>query len=332
MGTWRMAITAVIATCLCATVLSGQTGTSLPAIPDGWVSLDFGSGSYKEFFAACEFSQEQQKTILTLMTAHNSLVNKYDQVRIPVVEKLNKARAANDKNLESKAQQELTEIGKKHWPKIHESESKMNAGILAAMTNKQKVRWRTYCILKGIKREYSPANLTDKQWDKVMDACEPLAREFSASPFLITAKLKAKMVDILTMQQKIKFWFAKQPYVDMAKVCNLTDEQIQRIVKIEDAHSRQLPDFLEKSETEIAQLKQAVDRATLGGDEDAAIKFQHQWLIQWDVLHTYQLPIPNYSQKEVQAILTEQQKTAWLEHVKQMPGIEEYKRMIGGGS
>jgi hypothetical protein len=321
----------VVAICLCVTILPGQTATSLPAIPDGWVSLDIGRGTYKEFFAACEFNPEQQKKILNLVAAHNDLVKEFNQAILPVALRINKADAAKDKETRAQAMQEDMRICREYGPKMQKSESTMNDGILAVMTNQQKVRWRTYCILRGIKSEYSSANLADKQWDQVMDACEPLAKDFSTPLFQIEAKLKAKMVDILTPQQKSRFWLAKALYADMAKVCNLTEEQIQKIVKIEDDHWRHLPAFLEKGETEIVQLKQASDRAMSNGDQETAFGFTRQWALKWDILHnTYRLPSQNYSCEEVQAVLTEKQKAAWREHVKTIPGSDLYKKLVGG--
>jgi hypothetical protein len=331
MRTWRTVTAAAMAACLCAAILPGQTATSSPAIPDGWVSLDIGRGTYKEFFAACELSPEQQKKILNLVAANNDLVKEFNQAILPVALRINKAAAAKDETTRSEAMQENMRICREYGPKMQKSESAMNDGILAVMSNQQKVRWRTYCVLRGIKLEYSPANLTDKQWDQVMDACEPLAKDFSTPQVQVEAKLKAKMVDVLTVQQKAKFWLAKAPYADMAKVCNLTEEQIQKIVKIEDNHWRQLPAYLEKGETEIAQLKQASDRATSSGDQETAVGLNRQWALKWDILHnTYRLPSPNYSCEEVLAVLTEKQKAAWREHVKAMPGSDVYKKLVGG--
>jgi hypothetical protein len=321
----------MVAIGLCAAVLPGQTATSLPAIPDGWVSLDIGRGTYKEFFAACEFSPEQQKKILNFVATHNALVNEFNKTIIPVALKINKADAAKDEKTRSEAMQEDMRICREYGPKMQKSEAAMNDGIQAVMSNQQKVRWRTYCVLRGIKSEYSPANLTDKQWDQVMDACEPLAKDFSTPLSQVEAKLKAKMVDILTVQQKAKFWLAKALYADMAKVCNLTEEQIQKIVKIEDDHWRQLPAYLEKGEAEIAQLKQASERAMTSGDQEAAVGFTHQWAFKWDILHnTYRLPSQNYSCEEVQAVLTEKQKAAWREHVRTVSASDYYKKLIGG--
>lgn len=331
MRTWRTVAAGAMVICLCAAVLPPQTATSLPAVPDGWINLDIGRGTYKEFFAACEFTLEQQKQILKLVAGQNEILNKFNQTIGPVAEGINKAAAAKDEKLRNELIKEDMRICREEWPKVQKSEANMNDGILAVMSNQQKVRWRTYCILRGIKSEYSPANLTDKQWDQVMDACEPLAKDFSTSLVQVEAKLKAKMVDILTVEQKSRFWLAKAPYADMAKVCNLTEEQIQKIVKIEDDHWRQLSAFLEKGEAEITQLKQASERAMNSGDQETALGYTRQWAIKWDIFHnTYRLPSPNYSCEEVLAVLTEKQKTAFREHVKTIPGSDFYKKLVGG--
>lgn len=114
----------------------------------------------------------------------------------------------------------------------------------------------------------------------------------------------------------------------MAKVCGLSDEQVQRLVKIEDAHARQLPEFQEEYEAKIADLKTAVASARGAGDEGAAQPLERQWLFMWDVLHTFNLINPNYSNEEVQPVLTEKQKTAWREYVKTQPDI--MKKVLGG--
>ncbi len=329
MGTWR-AVTAAIAICLAATFLPAQPPTSRPAA-DGWIDLDIGGGPYKSFAAVCDLDAKQQERILTLLSAHQALLDKLHEATRPIIDKLLKARAADDKNLESQAQQELAAVSKERAPDIQKSQARMNADVLGVITLQQKARWRTYCVATQIKKEYAPAGLTDGQWDKVIDACEPLAKDLDVPAIRIRTEIRVKLVDILSLEQKIKFWLSKQPYAEMVKICNLTDEQIRKIVKIEDEHCRQLPGFMDSGEKEIAQVEQAVDRARQAGDEAAAAKLQRQWVVKWDVLHTYPLPVPNYSQEQVEAVLTEKQKAAWCEHVKNMPGIDEYKAMIGGG-
>jgi Spy/CpxP family protein refolding chaperone len=265
----------------------GQSPTSKPAALMGDVNITgVGSGTYEELIKVCEFTPEQQKKILDIAALRAKVAKDVEEA----------VKAAKDRSSRNKASRPLYEV-------IAKSQGELDK----TLTVEQKAKWQQYVILRTVKQTYSSAKLSDEQWNKIMDAYEKLAKDSSAKPCKIMNKLRAMIDAMLTPAQKAKMLLTTR-YGQMSKVCKFTDEQIKRLVQIEDDRNKAQDNFGAKS----AEIQKALQDANQSGDSDAIAKLRKQSA---EISNTYRELNKKYDD-EAQNVLTDQQKAAWQDEMK----------------
>ena len=281
----------------------GQSPTSQPAAPLDVNITGVGSGTYEELFKVCEFAPEQQKKILDIEDRRAKVATDVEEA----------VKAAKDRSSRNKA-------GKPLYEAIAKSQGELDK----TLTVEQKAKWQEYVILRTLKQTYSCAKLSDEQWNKVMDAYEKLAKDSSAKPWKIMNKLRARIGEMLTPEQKAKMLLTTR-YGQMNKVCKFTEEQIKRLVRIEEDRNKEQDNFGAKSE----EIQKALKDANQSGDSDAIANLRKQ---STEISNTYRELNKKYDD-EAQNVLTDQQKAAWQDEMKnqmdkmnKMPMVPEISR------
>ncbi len=296
---------------LVASAGRGQSPTSKPALPLGYVTIkDAGYGTFEDLFKVCELTAEQQKKILDIGAAKTKAVKDALASRNAIRDAVNKARAEGDKDALTKA----IAKEKESYKPIVDADTKAQADNDKVLTVEQKAKWREYTTLKSVKLLYADVKFTDAQWDKIMAAYEKLAKDPSNSYWLIRIKLNAKINDILTREQKAKRLLDTRKYALLNKSVHFTDDQVQKLVQIEDDRVKEISELEAKNAAKQAELQQALQDAQ-SGDKDALAAAQSD-LAQLN--KTYADANQKYNDK-VQAILTDTQKTAWQKATKLNP-------------
>ncbi len=258
-----------------------------------WNITEEGYGTSEDLIKVCDLTADQKRQLLDIEAAKTKVRNDNDPREATKVyrDDLNKGLASGDNDARAKAiakyaaaRKTITEAYAKAQAKIDEANTKARHQIDILLTPEQKAKWKEYTILKDVKQlqqDYQIA-FSDQQWDKIMEAYEKLAKDPEIKFSELVMKLAAKIEGILTPEQKAKRLLANPRYAMMNKTVHFTDEQVNKLVKIEDERDK-----------EIAEVRAKDDGTTYNGSAK------------------------NYDD-QVQAILTGQQKTAWQEVVKKI--------------
>ena len=301
----------------------GQAPTSKPAAPSGYVNVtNAGYGSYEDLFNVCELTAEQKKSLLDIDAARAKVVNDAQAAGKGFQEAISKAQAAKDNDAMNKAIAKYNEANKP----VYGAYQKAQAQIDKVLTPEQKAKWQEYTALKAVKQWQQGVKFSEDQWDKIIEAYEKLAKDPTVQFWEITMKLNAKIDGILTPEQKAKKLLATR-YSLMNQSVHFTDEQVKKMVKIEDQRAKEMADLQAKNADRQSELQQAAQEAYKSGDKDALAAVQAGYS---DFYRTYTDLNKTYDD-QVQALLTETQKTAWQEVAKKNPYWQWNLQAVGGG-
>jgi Spy/CpxP family protein refolding chaperone len=262
-----------------------------------WNITEAGYGTCEDLAKACDLTADQKKQILDIEAAKTKVMNDNDAVAATkgYRDEFYKAMASGDKDVRAKAiakydaaRETIQETFAKAQAKIDEANTKAQAQIDKVLTSGQKAKWKEYNILKDVKQLQQGFKFNDEQWNKIMDTYEKLAKNPAIKFSELVMKLAAKIDAILTPEQKAKKLLATK-YAMMNQTVHFTDEQLTKLVKIEDERDK-----------ETAELRAKNDAPQ--NEQDGT---------------TYNGLNKKYDDK-VQAILTDPQTTAWQEVVKKI--------------
>jgi Spy/CpxP family protein refolding chaperone len=275
-----------------------------PALPSGYVYiLGVGSETYEEFFKVAELTSDQQEKVRVIEDSRQKACKDKESARTAALAAMRKAYADNGSVAIEKTTQQYIEASKA----VGKYAVKAQADILAALTPRQKTKWQEYMTLKLVKSGYHDVAFTDPQWEKIMDAFDKLAKDSTLNPQQVYQKLLVRINDILTMEQKAKRLLATR-YAQMAKICQFTDEQVKKIVQIEDERAKAFAELRANSTDNYALTLKAQQEATDTGDSEAMGEI---------VKHNTELTkapsdLNRKYDDQVQALLTDKQKAAWM--------------------
>jgi Spy/CpxP family protein refolding chaperone len=297
-----LAVAAAAVLGMAITAWAGNPQTN-PALPSGYVYiLGVGSETYEELFKVAELTSDQQEKVRVIESGRQKASKDKQAARTAARAAMRKAYADNDSETIEKTTQQYIEASKA----VGKYTVKAQADILAALTPQQKTKWQEYMTLKLVKASYHDVAFTDPQWDKIMDAFDKLVKDSTLNPQQVYQKLLVRINDILTMEQKAKRLMAAQ-YARMSNVCQFTDEQVKKIVQIEDERAKAFADLRGNGTDNYALTLKVQQEATDAGDSEAMGEI---------VRHNTELTNApsdlnrNYDD-QVQALLTDKQKAAW---------------------
>jgi Spy/CpxP family protein refolding chaperone len=297
----------------------GQTPTSKPALPSGYVNIaGAGYGTYEDLFKVCDLTAEQQKKIQDIEARKIKVTDDAKPATKAAQEAMTKAQADNNNDAMGKA---ITQYQTASKP-VYEAYQKAQTELADVLTKEQKAKWKEYTILKAVKQWQQGVKFSDAQWDKIIEAYEKLAKDPAVQFWEITMKLNAKIEEILTPEQKAKKLLATR-YALMNQSVHFTDDEVQKLVKIEDERVKENGEVQAKNASRMNELQQAAQEAYKSGDKDALAAVQAGYL---DMNKAYTELNQKYNDK-VQSILTDKQKAAWQDVQKKNP----YWQWSGGG-
>jgi Spy/CpxP family protein refolding chaperone len=289
----------------------GQSPATQPALPSGAISLPGMAGvsaTYDDLFKVCELDKDQLSKAADIEARRVATVKDKQKAIQEAEEAFKKALTAKDKDAITQTARKCTEVRMA----VFEASAKVQADVLALLTAQQKAKWQEYTTLKFVKLRYHDVKFTDEQWDKIMDAYAKLARNSSARPERIIPKLCIIIDGLLTPDQRAKRLMAGQ-YATMNKVCHFTDEQIKKLVKIEDDRTKAFVALQEKLSPQRDQLDAAWQAAQASGDADAMASVQKQYSDLYRQTHELN---KQFDDQVGQGVLTDKQKAAWAEESK----------------
>ena len=113
----------------------------------------------------------------------------------------------------------------------------------------------------------------------------------------------------------------------MDKSCHFTDEQWQKILKIEDGRSKAWSDTQDSVMAKTASLDKAIADANASGDHAAADALQKQFMDAYKPYNDFEKQF----QDKVQALLTDKQKSDWAAQQKAWADNAKTGQAPGGG-
>lgn len=299
-----LAIAAAAVSGMAITASAGNPQTK-PALPSGYFYiLGVGSETYEEFFKIAELAPDQQEKVRVIESGRQKACKDKEAARDAAHAARLKAYADKDSDAIDKATQQYIEASKV----VGKYTLKGQADILAALTPQQKTKWQEYMTLKLVKSSCHDVAFTDQQWEKIMDAFDQLAKDSTLNPQQVYQKLLVRINDILTTEQKAKRLMAIR-YARMSKACQFTEEQVKKIVQIEDGRAKAFAE-LRANSTDIYPLTlKAQQEATAAGDSEAMSEIMRH--------NTELTQAPSDLNRkyddQVQALLTDKQKAAWTD-------------------
>jgi Spy/CpxP family protein refolding chaperone len=301
----------------------GQSPTTKPALPSGYVIVAGWYGTYEDLFKVCEPTAEQQKRILDIEARKAKVVADNQAAVKTAADAMSKVRLDQGSDAVNKAVAQYQAANKP----VNEAQTKAQAELAAVLTKEQKAKWQEYLVLKSVKQWQQGVTFTDEQWDKIVEIYEKLAKEPALPYWPILQRLNAKINDILTPQQKAKKLLTTK-YAVMNQSVHLTDEQVKKLVKIEDERARETSHLQETNAPRLAELNKAWWDTNNSGDQEAIAAMQAEYAAN-NQLYT---DLYKKYDDQVQAILTDQQKTAWQEVQKKNPYWQWNVQPGGGGA
>jgi Spy/CpxP family protein refolding chaperone len=287
--------------------MADTPSTTKPAAPSGFISIPgVGMGTYEEFFKVCEVRPDQRKKITEIEAVRQEAAKEKQAVYKAAQEAIQKAYQNKDNAAWGKASVELRDAG----TAVGEYLKKAQVEIMAVLTKEQKAKWQEYTTLKSIKFWFADVNLSDEQWNKIMEAYERLAKDATLHPEEIMFKLNEKVAAILTLDQKADRSF-RMRFGQMSKVCKFTDEQLKKIHEIEKARVKETDQWQNDNADKIAKLQKSMQDPAIAHDQDALAEIQQQWMDMYKPLNE----INKRFDDKVLALLTDKQKAAWKEQL-----------------
>jgi Spy/CpxP family protein refolding chaperone len=310
--------------CLTSAAMA-QSHQTQPASQGANVQLQCLGGTMEDLVSVCNVSAEQQKKIQDIEAARVKFTTETTPLLQAAGQNVMKAYAGKDPDAITKAQKESKGI----YTKYTDQYNKARKDTLAVLTPNQKTKWLEYTTLKGIKSWLSNSGykLSDAQWDKVLDAYEKLANS-STPPDQIWMKLWNKlMAEIITPRQKAERSAAWR-FGGMEKVCHFTDPQTQKILTIEEARAKAHDELEKQTHDDFAEMQKGWMEIYQSGDQNALAQVQKQYA-------EYNKPFVDLNKQyddKVQALLTDKQKAAWQEQLKNSPQGAQGMWTTGGGA
>jgi Spy/CpxP family protein refolding chaperone len=290
-----LTVAAIVAMAWTLPAAYGQPAATQPVLPSGFMSLPGGGwGSYEEFFKVCELDKDQLKKVSDIELKRRADFQNSEKAFQKAQKASTKAQADNDANALAETQANGIKASVAMITNFHTAQG----DILAVLTPRQKASWREYVTLKDVKAHYGGIQFTDPQWDKIMDACEKLAKDSTLKLGEIYAKVNA----ILTPEQKAKWLFANARYAEMEKVCHFTPEQIDKLVPIEGERC--------KTEAELRGQKELIfkaEREAMAAGDRNIVTVQPMWQ-DWNKRNS---EADEQVEQKIQSLLTDKQKAAW---------------------
>ena len=226
------------------------------------------------------------------------------------MDELNKTLASKDQAVRDAALKKYSAALKPTW----DAYTKGQTEVAAVLTHDQADKWKEYAVLKSIKQWYAGVKFTEDQWDKVMDTYEKLAKDPNLAFWDLSMKLKTKVDELLTPPQKAQRLLAGR-YHDMNAACHFTDDQMLKIVKVEDQRAQAVADLQQKNSTTLNELTAAAQAAYASNDKDVLATVQKGYA---DMNKGY-TDLNAKLDDQVQSLLTDTQKQAWKDLAAKNP-------------
>jgi Spy/CpxP family protein refolding chaperone len=289
----------------------GQSSTTQPAMPANYIirGSGLGDGTYDEFVKATDLTLEQQRKFVKIEQQRAQQAKDKEKALQTAKDAMMKAYGTGDHDTICKA---MGEFGTTNFA-VYETQTKAQDEMFALLTPQQKAKWQEFMVLRNMRFSFYGTKFDDKQWDKIIAAYEKLAKDSSAQPMQLRARLAAFAETVLTPEQKMAR--VKTRYAAMDKVCHFTDEQLQKLLKIEDGRAKAWSDLQDQVLTKSLQLDKAAAEAQASGDAASVAAIQEQYK---ELYKSYGDSEQQFNDK-VQAVLTDAQKKAWADQLKAAP-------------
>jgi Spy/CpxP family protein refolding chaperone len=289
----------------------GQSAATQPAMPPYYVIRmpGVGEGMYEEFVKATDLTLEQQRKFVKIETQRAQENKDKDKTLEDTRAAMIKAYGTGDHDTICKA---MGEFGKANSA-VYESQNKAQAEMLALITPEQKAKWQEFMVLRNVRYSFYGTKFDDKQWDKIIAAYEKLAKDSTATTMQLQARLIAQMETFLTPEQKMTR--VKARYAMMNKIVHFTDEQLQKLLKIDDGRAKAWSDLQDQVLSKSLQLAKSMADAQASGDQATMAALQEQSA---EIYKPYS-EFEKQFQDKVQAVLTDNQKKAWADQLKAAP-------------
>jgi Spy/CpxP family protein refolding chaperone len=308
-----------------ASAAIAQSPQTRPATQGANITLQCLGGTMEDLVSVCNVSAEQQKKIQDVEAAQVKFAAEMTPLMQASGQAMMKAYSSKDPDAIAKAQKESGALYAKHTQQY----TKSRKDTLAVLTQEQRTKWLEYTTLKGIKSWVSNSGykLSDAQWDKVLDAYEKLANSSTPSDQVWMKLWNKLMAEIITPRQKAERSAAWR-FGAMEKVCHFTDQQTEKILKIEEARAKAHDELEKQTHDDFAEMQKGWMEMYQSGDQNAVAQVQKQYA-------EYNKPFVDLDKEyddKVQALLTDKQKAAWQEQLKNSPQSAQGIWMAGGAS
>jgi Spy/CpxP family protein refolding chaperone len=282
-----------------------------PTMPANYIirGAGMGDGTYEEFVKATDLTLEQQRKFVKIEQQRAQQAKDKEKALQTARDAMMKAYGTGDHDTICKA---MGEFGTTNFA-VYETQTKAQDEMFALLTPQQKAKWQEFMVLRNVKFSFYGTQFDDKQWDKIIAAYEKLAKDSSAQPMQLRARLVALAATVLTPEQKMAR--VKARYAGMDKVCHFTDEQLQKLLKIDDGRAKAWSDLQDQVLPKSLQLAKAMTDAQASGDHAAVAALQEQSADLYKPYGEYEKQF----QDKVQGVLTDQQKKAWADQLKAAP-------------
>lgn len=304
---------------------NAQTPSTHPAPQPVKVTLQCLGGTMEDLVSVCGVSADQQKKIQDIEAARVKCTTEMTSLMQAAWQTMQKANANKEADAIVKAQKEYSDLSAKYAQQYNKSRKDTQA----VLTPTQKTKWQEYTTLKGIKTWLSNSGykLSDAQWDKILDAYEKLANS-NISPDQVWMNLYNKVnTEILTARQKAERSAAWR-FGAMEKVCHFTDQQTEKILKLEEDRTKAYDELQKQTKDDFAEMQKGWMEIYQSGDQNAIAQVQKQYA-------EYNKPFVELNKQyddKVHALLTDKQKTAWQEQLKNSPQGVQGVWTAGGAS
>jgi len=312
MGVAKSAMMTMATCAFLASAATAQSPQTRPASQGANITLQCLGGTMEDLVSVCGVSAQQQKKIQDLEAARVKFTSEMTPLMLAASQKVMKAFAAKDPDAIAKAQKE----SKDTYAKYTEQYNKSRKDTLAVLTQEQKTKWQEYTTLKGIKSWLSNSGykLSDAQWDKILDAYEKLANSSTPSDQVWMKLYNKLMTEIITPRQKAERSAAWR-FGAMERVCHFTDQQTEKILKIEEDRVKVNEELQKQTKDDFAEMQKGWMEMYQSGDQNGIAQVQKQYA-------EYNKPFVELEKQyddKVQALLTDKQKAAWQEQLKNSP-------------
>ena len=291
----------------------GQSSATQPAMPPNYIirAPGLGEGTYEDFLKATDLTLEQQRKFVKIESQRAQENKDKEKALADAQAAMMKAYGAGDRDAICKA---MGPFGTANFA-VYETKTKAQDEMFALLTPEQKAKWQEYMVLRDVKYSFYGLNpkFDGKQLDQIIAAYEKLAKDTSAQPMQLRARLIAQAETFLTPEQKTAR--VKARYAQMDKICHFTDDQWKKLLAIDEGKAKAWSDLQDQVLPKSLQLVKAMTDAQASGDHAAVAALQEQSAELYKPYNTFE----KQYQDKVQAILTDKQKTAWGDHLKAAP-------------